>query len=230
MAGKIEILQVPKGPVTPSDLAELCGRYRTVRLRALKIYPEAFSSKYERESDFTEKQWAQRLLNPTSRTFVAVCVDHETATPAGADDVEKLKSNEWVGMVVLLGPKVVDSSMKYVWDPFLSTAWLQPDDEGAFEGAEATTFAVSIFVLPEVTRRGVGKMLLSAMMECAKQDSKKMSVSKLHVGLIVERDNEAAIRLYERSGFAHVDAGSDLNGVSDRSTPPLGMVWSHVYP
>ncbi|EFR01568.1 acetyltransferase [Nannizzia gypsea CBS 118893] len=230
MASRVEIVQVPKGPVAPSDLTVLCNRYRSGRLRALKIYPEAFISKYERESGFTEEQWAQRLMNPMSRTFIALRVDHDTDTPVtGAGDIEKLKNHEWVGMVVLLGPKVFDSSMKYVWDPFLSMAWMQPDDEGVFEGAEATTFAVSMFVLPEVTRRGVGNMLLSNMMDFAKQDSMRKSVTKLHVGLIVESDNEAAVRLYKRCGFALVDAGSDLDGVGSRAIPPLGMVWSHVY-
>ncbi|EFE42627.1 GNAT family acetyltransferase, putative [Trichophyton verrucosum HKI 0517] len=227
-ASKMEILQVPKGPVAPSDLVALCSRYRTARLRALKTYPEAFSSKYERESAFTDEQWAQRLQNPMSRTFVAVCVDHVTEAPSNVEDVEKLKSNEWVGMVVLLGPKVVGPSMKYAWDPFLSMAWMQPDDERDFNDAEAATFAVSMFVLPEAARRGVGKMLVSRMMDSAKEDGKRKSIGKLHVSLIVERDNDAAIRLYERCGFAHVDAGPDLDGVGDRPVPPLGMVCSYV--
>ncbi|EGD91768.1 hypothetical protein H112_00880 [Trichophyton rubrum D6] len=227
MAIRMEILQVPKGPVAPSDLAALCSRYRTARLRALKTYPEAFSSKYERESAFTDEQWAQRLQNPMSRTFVAVCVDHDTEAPASVAEVEKLKSNEWMGMVVLLGPKVVGSSMKYVWDPFLSMAWMQPDDEGDFKDAEAATFAVSMFVLPEAARRGVGKMLISRMMDYAKEDGERKSIGKLYVSLIVERDNDAAIRLYERCGFARVDVGSDLDGVGDRLIPPLGMVCSY---
>ncbi|EGD99828.1 hypothetical protein TESG_07166 [Trichophyton tonsurans CBS 112818] len=228
MASRMKILQVPKGPVAPSDLAVLCGRYRTARLRALKTYPEAFSSKYERESTFTDEQWAQRLQNPMSTTFVAVCVDNDAEAPTSVEDVEKLKSNEWMGMVVLLGPKVVGSSMKYVWDPFLSTAWMQPDDEGDFKDAEAATFAVSMFVLPEAARRGVGKMLLSRITDYAKEVGKRKSMGKLHVSLIVERDNDAAIRLYERCGFAHVDAGSDLDGVGGRHIPPLSMVCSYT--
>ncbi|KAM5436413.1 hypothetical protein MferCBS31731_005904 [Microsporum ferrugineum] len=225
--GRVEVVQVPKGPVTPSDLTALYNRYRDARLRALKTYPEAFSSNYERESAFTDEQWAQRLRNPMSTTFVAVCVEQDNTAD---EDVDKLKNHEWMGMIVLLGPKVLDvGSTKCPWEPFLSMDWMQPETEGAFEGAETTYFAVSMFVLPEATKRGVGKMLVSEMKDHAREDGKEKSASKLHLSLIVERENPTAIRLYERCGFCHVDADSDLDCVGDHLTAPLGMTWSHNY-
>ncbi|KAF3480206.1 GNAT family acetyltransferase [Arthroderma uncinatum] len=222
-----QIIQVPQGTLAPSNLAEICNRYRTARLRALQTYPEAFSSKYDRERAFTDLEWAQRLENPMSRTFVAVSVENENAAD---DDVEKLKNNDWMGMVVLLGPKVyeTDAKTKYPWDPFLSMAWMQPEAAGALKDAESTSFAVSMFVLPEATKRGIGQKLISAMIEYARENARRESVRRLHVSLIVEHDNVAAIRLYERCGFCHVETGPDLEGIGARPVAPLAGVRTNV--
>ncbi|KAK2880081.1 hypothetical protein FQN49_000595 [Arthroderma sp. PD_2] len=223
--GEVEIIQVPQGPVTPSNLAALCNRFRTSRLKALYTYPEAFSSTHADESAFPDEKWAERLQNPMARTYAAVCVENGDT----ADDVEKLTNNEWMGMVVLLGPKVFvpDSTTRYPWEP-ITAGGMQKEAEGALRDAEAAYFAVSMFVLPGATKRGIGQKLIATMMKGAREDARAELAWKLHVSLLVESDNETAGRLYERCGFRHVETESPVKGLG-ASIALKGMTWNEAF-
>ncbi|CCT73887.1 related to GNAT family acetyltransferase [Fusarium fujikuroi IMI 58289] len=77
------------------SVQESAIQYRDLRLKALKASPESFSSTYEIESQFTETQWMDRLLQDDRENFVCVATPVNRGTSSMA---------EWVGQVTLRGP------------------------------------------------------------------------------------------------------------------------------
>ncbi|KMU78882.1 hypothetical protein CISG_07399 [Coccidioides immitis RMSCC 3703] len=105
------VVRVPPGTnISPPTLAVLSQNFRKARLAALQADPSAFSSSYERESQFDDAAWARRLQNPLAQTFVALA-KNRTSPAEGCeddhidDDLKLLSDHPWVGMVVLLGPR-----------------------------------------------------------------------------------------------------------------------------
>ncbi|PGH05389.1 hypothetical protein AJ80_08357 [Polytolypa hystricis UAMH7299] len=218
-----KILQVPKTLSSPSLQALLCQRFKTARLRALQEDPSAFSSAYETEALFADEIWAKRLLNPASKTFVAVwCCEREEEDVESGDqsDIDVLVENEWLGMVVLLGPRTTAATPppaavsttspsgpkpRFPWsvflppnDPFSLT------DPSRLHGSEAAYLAVSMFVLREVRRQQLGRKLIEASVEAVRDEVKALSATRGNIGLGVIRENVAARRLYERLGFEYL--------------------------
>ncbi len=87
----------------------------------------------------------------------------------------------------------------------MGAAWyrLMPPDSPGYGFVNAATPDVVIAVLPEHRSRGVGSMLLRALMEVARsQGFDALSLS-------VQQDNRSAIRLYERCGFVKLFASEN---------------------
>ncbi|KAK2738866.1 hypothetical protein FQN57_006881 [Myotisia sp. PD_48] len=218
----MEIIQIPQDQITSSNLKVLCMKFRDARLEALKADPTAFSMTYEQESAFSDADWAKRLQSPLAKTFVAILLD----TPFG-DAMDKLVSNEWVGMIVLLGPKVsvASTNIEYPWDLFSAgkdNTSILPDSPSAVRSAEATYFEVSMFVLSRARNRGIGWKLIETSVAEAEREGRALLASKLTVCLVADANNERAIRLYEKFGFRFVAAVQDLQYLT-RTVPPIGM-------
>src|SRR5262245_44366178 len=67
-----DVIQVPREFSSALQLQELCHRFKALRLRALHEDPDAFTSTYADEAQFSDEIWATRLQNPFAKTFVAV--------------------------------------------------------------------------------------------------------------------------------------------------------------
>jgi hypothetical protein len=84
MRSRYSTIQLPRSfddnPDGVQLLDQLARRSKLLRLDALRTNPEAYASSYEREILFTDKQWEDRVKNPSARTFVAVdCISPSTA-------------------------------------------------------------------------------------------------------------------------------------------------------
>lgn len=89
-----------------------------------------------------------------------------------------------------------------VADERVGAAWyrLFTSDEPGYGFVDATTPEVTLAVVPSARRRGLGRVLLAALLAQAQLDL------HLAVSLSVEQDNPAR-GLYERFGFERVDTG-----------------------
>lgn len=218
-------------PTPTSATSKLCERYRTARLRALHEYPDAFSSTYEDEEKFEEQDWLKRLMNRDARTFAAVVssgASTSTSICHGAsgesslevesemDVMKTLTENEWTGMIVLLGPRVLaaDGSQSTApWTAFVPyTPDLPPLALDETEGKVLAFLAVSMFVLPETRGRGIGPRLVAAALDHACHEAVVLRARRVNVALWVEEGNKGAMKCYEKCGFEYLHGGTSLEG------------------
>src|ERR1700761_972213 len=96
-------------------LKKYIDKYRELRLQSLKSDPDAFSSTFEDESTQSSEFWTGRMLVPRARHFVAVRWNNTSDIAPTSDDPHAVLEAEWVGMLVLLGPKVVASGDASPW-------------------------------------------------------------------------------------------------------------------
>ena len=201
----VEVLLVPQGPTPASTLQKLGERYRTARLRALREDPDAFSSTYEREVQFEPEEWVKRLQNPEAKTFVAIrlpAADTETGEPLSVSHAEKLAENEWLGMIVLIGPRTLSpADCLTPWKPFTTSQKDGNATTSTFADQEITYFAVSMFVFREMRRQGLGRKLIEISLDTARQDAASLKATKLTIGLVLAAENTAAMDLYRKCGF-----------------------------
>ncbi|KAG5295206.1 acetyltransferase [Histoplasma ohiense] len=214
LASSTAVIHVPQ-TLPSSSVGLLCERYKTARLRALKETPQAFSSTYHREAEYDDAIWVQRLRNPLSKTFVALRTERRGGTETS--DIELLAANEWLGMIVIFGPRALPadgSGSKTPWKPFLSSVNLnEPPDPTAIVGYEAAYVAFSMFVLIDARRQGLGRSLVQASIETVRAEADSMHATRANIGLFVEAKNQAAQRLYKGCGFIFLQGDSSLNGV-----------------
>lgn len=220
----IGVIEVPKA-IPTILLPKLCQQFKKSRLRALRENPEAFSSKFEAEVLFDDQIWADRLQNPLSKTFVAIRMNtpeviSETGNDVPARDLDFLISNDWLGMIVLLGPNILQSGVSAKgWRLFTSpnnnnNNISRLPDPALFRNSEVVYLAVSMFVLQEARRRGLGLELLRKSIQVVRKEALYSSAAKLNVSLFVEGNNIAAQELYKKAGFGHVleEVSCELEG------------------
>ncbi|WEW55784.1 hypothetical protein PRK78_001217 [Emydomyces testavorans] len=241
------VIQVPQGPSIPSTaLRQLCQRFRTARLSALQADPSAFSSSYEKECQFDDKTWAQRLQNPLAKTFVALAKsrnvpraqnsdkyheDDNNSSSDGDDDLTQLANNEWVGMIVLLGPKALaadGSDSSTPWEAFRSMGPCSKGpcsnaDASSFVGGEIAYFAASMFVLRDARRQGIGRRLITESTEAVSKEAVALGALRVNVCLLVEADNNAAISLYRNCGFEVLPGELDLEAFEEKQQELVAM-------
>ncbi|KAF4494985.1 Acyl- N-acyltransferase [Fusarium agapanthi] len=158
-------------------------KYRDLRLKALKASPESFSSTYEIESQFTEKEWMDRLLQDGRENFICV------ATPA---DAGSSSVAQWVGQVTLRGPV---SRRDFTLPEISGQPMPGRDDE------EDRWQMLSLFILPEHQGRKLGQDLCREVIRHLQETQQK---ARTVVRLMVKPQNTATVHLYEKLGFETV--------------------------
>nr|AEN14630.1 putative acetyltransferase [Fusarium proliferatum] len=158
-------------------------QYRDLRLKALKASPESFSSTYEIESQFTETQWVDRLLQEDRENFVCI------ANPVNPGSSS---TSQWVGQVTLRGPV----SRKDFTLPEISG---QPIPGGDDE--EDRWQMLSLFILPDHQGRKLGQGLCREVIKHLQETQRK---ARTVVRLMVKPQNTATVHLYEKLGFETV--------------------------
>jgi GNAT superfamily N-acetyltransferase len=207
-----DVYLVPKPAQSqPSDISLLVERYRTTRLTALQLDPDAFGSTYAREIQFTDEIWLSRLLNPLSKTLVSVDVRPPPMEPV---DLTRL---EWLGTATMFGPKVLSETKgSSLWTTYTRDNSNDPPDWPAVKDSNAIYMVTGVFVHPSRRRQGRGKRLIQAVVNAATEEAKRAGASKVTVLLEIESETQAPDRLYESAGFSAVDR----EGTSRRR-----MVW-----
>jgi GNAT superfamily N-acetyltransferase len=192
------IALIPQAFPAPNERDKIVNLYRHLRLAGLKQDPNAFSSKYETEADFPYEKWLSRIENPQARTFIAL--EEDGAVPSSANALTALLSREWLGTVTIVGPKFVLSSeidLSAPWKVFTEgDQYTTPPADDT--DAVAVYMIAGMFVLPASRGRGNGRRLVE---EAAKYARGASATRRTLLVLLVEADNEAARKLYERCGF-----------------------------
>jgi ribosomal protein S18 acetylase RimI-like enzyme len=207
-----EVVLIPQEYSNVSTLKSTAKAFRELRLQALRNEPASFSSSYTTESQLPPSFWADRLQNPQARTF-ALINRHVRTDPL--PDPESMFDRPWLGMLVLLGPKVVDLDAYdngSTWKTILTENPLIRDEAQPIEtrmGLSSTNNAlayhiVAVYIAPGVRRRGFAKELVSSALACTKQDLKGKGCHKGLCTVGVAKDIVAARKTYESMGFIAV--------------------------
>ncbi|KAF9441755.1 hypothetical protein P691DRAFT_714906 [Macrolepiota fuliginosa MF-IS2] len=177
-------------------------QYKDLRLQALQIDPQSFSSTYERELSMTYDQWRARLQSRDKATIVAT---------ASFQSSERLSwQHKWVGMITVLGPKILKQF------GFTVPRSVQGGSHYAFMG---------VWIHPSHRGKGLGRRLISAGMDWTRADDETGPPEERRTLLIqVMKDNKPAISLYSSMGFQSI--GLDEGNESD-STTWMGMRLDH---
>ncbi|KAE8369763.1 hypothetical protein BDV27DRAFT_114535 [Aspergillus caelatus] len=193
------VVLIPKKYAHQKDLEAIITRYRTLRLRGLKENPDAFSSKYEDEVEFPYEKWLARVTNPQARSFIA----YDDQTDNSLDPLALLLSREWLGTVTIVGPRLLPEDNKTLskapWDVFFLTDERIPSEE-----THHTTLVYMLggmFVLEAGRRKGNGRRLIERAVSEVRTEATEAGASRVLVVSIVERNNDAARRLYETCSF-----------------------------
>ncbi|EAL86409.1 GNAT family N-acetyltransferase [Aspergillus fumigatus Af293] len=198
-AAMSNIVLIPQEFPTVKERDKIVDLYKHLRLAGLKQDPEAFSATYETEAEFPHEKWLARIENPQARTFIAL--DDGETVPSTGNALTALLSSEWLGTVTIVGPRLAFSS-----EIDLSAPWRvfeegdryttpQADDRNVV----AVYMIAGMFVLPASRGMGNGRRLVEEAIRHTRGASPATEQTLLV--LLVEANNEAARKLYERCGF-----------------------------
>jgi ribosomal protein S18 acetylase RimI-like enzyme len=110
-----------------------------------------------------------------------------------------------------------DTALVAIEDGFpVGAAWFRLFDESepGYGWVDSRTPELAIAVVPSKRGRGIGEALLKELLERAREAGHE------RITLCVDRENEGAIRLYEKHGFERVgDDGASLTMVASIAGP-----------
>lgn len=209
------------------DAEAVIGSYRAFRLSSLQSDPDAFASTYLEESKETDQFWQTRLANPKAIHFVAV--------RPGCD---RTSSSNWLGMVVLLGPKeeIGTDSIHVNANPWSSFSQSQGRGSDLPKGAEKgrdrrkiVSFHLNgTYTVPTTRRRGIGAALFKAALLHAEQMCRQIDGAELVCTLYVDADNGPAVKLYENRGFRKVEEHLYKPKPVEAGERPEKLAWKMV--
>ncbi|KAI0197762.1 hypothetical protein F4808DRAFT_463464 [Astrocystis sublimbata] len=164
-------------------------RYKPFRLASLKQDPGAFGSTYAREIEFDDKTWLDRVRNPLASTFVAVESDDDRVVAStsliGPLPNTKPASNPYQAVIAIPHCDAPDS-----------------DNDNQHANNEPLCFQMSaVYTTPEVRGLGLAKSLIRAATDEAHQRAQGQG-RPLVLSVVVYANNDAAISVYSRCGFA----------------------------
>jgi ribosomal protein S18 acetylase RimI-like enzyme len=167
----ISIEEIPKVWSDEATFSRTIQAFRSLRLFALKHDPHSFGSTYQREIEFPESRWRERLLLNRALQIVAsrASVDKDATSPVYV-------TGDWVGMVVAV----------------------RIEPEG---GEDESYTLSGMFVHPAGRRQGLGRRLVERALEVIRADRRARSSTPVRVELLADSINNAAISLYRACGF-----------------------------
>lgn len=206
------IVNVPKsqdGTLDRQYASILAPKFRDLRLYSLRESPDAFASNYHEEAQRSIEQSVERLRNPKADHFFLVR-NHvgPQHLEANQPTIEKLAATDWLGMVVLIGPVVPNTSsgqstISATANPLSSASASMNEQERAGKEKRSTERYFHLngtYIHPEARGRGFARALMEAAMRKGFEKS-ATDVETIRYTVLVNRDNPGARRLYESSGF-----------------------------
>ncbi|EMD01303.1 hypothetical protein BAUCODRAFT_118999 [Baudoinia panamericana UAMH 10762] len=216
MTSGVQIRKLPK--LLPADTSdakwlETATKCRALRLHALKSSPEAFASSYEVESQRGLEATFERLGNPKAVHFLAVRIHDSGQNGAGgADNWLPSHIDELVGTLILLGPLEEDASSGLTArsSPFAKATAPVKSSEPAHQPALHSLDRLRIshyhlngtFVHETCRGAGLGLRLIEAALSEAADRTRSAGWQTYKCSVLVNQENDAARRLYEKAGFA----------------------------
>lgn len=213
----ITLPSLQNGAESEAKSTALAEKFRELRLRSLKLAPDAFASKYEDESKRSLDHTLDRLSNPKATHFIA-----ESKSASGSssierhDDIESILEGEWLGVIVLLGPQEDNHADPYPKrDPFHRMTAAAREEKllsapDQLDAPAALHFHLNaMFVDPVGRGRGLGLALINAAVSRAETEARKFKAG-LRVTIAVYEHNVSACALYEKAGFHVVNKRPSL--------------------
>jgi ribosomal protein S18 acetylase RimI-like enzyme len=211
-----EVVLTPQEYSKASILETTAEAFRNLRLEALKTDAPSFTSSYTTESQHPLSFWIKRLQNPQAKTFALVHASSQQHQKSGS-----ASERPWRGMLVLLGPQVVDfetydnaSSWKSILteNAILTETSFKDHKSQQLEDTMETPpvtaaldyHVVSVYIAPSFRGRGLAKELITSALASVKQDQKEKGYQKAICTLGVAKDAIAARKTYESMGFVDV--------------------------
>jgi len=199
-----EIYTLPRSPVGASKWLKLREKLKEFRLHSLKADPEAFASTYADEVKFSDEIWEKRMTNPLAIHLCAVRLTSNDDDGSGNDDLSALIENDWLGSMVVIGPKEDGTAGLHASrSPWETTV---PDKSSSDDAAKTLPVYQlnGVFVTPDARGLGIGKKLTVATIEAAISSARSLGFKAIRMQVRVEVDNAAAKKLYSSCGFAEV--------------------------
>lgn len=210
LAKMSNIALIPQTFPTSEERGKIVHLYKRLRLAGLNQDPKAFSASYETEVEFPYEKWLARIQNPQARTFIAL--DEGETVPSSGDALTALLSREWLGTVTIVGPKFALSNeidLNAPWRVFTEgDRYTVPQADN--RDVVAVYMIAGMFVLPASRGRGNGRRLVEAAARHTRGASP--ATERTLLVLLVEADNKAARKLYERCGFQKCNEEVALGG------------------
>jgi ribosomal protein S18 acetylase RimI-like enzyme len=207
MASRFKVVQLP-GNYDSGDgqrfLQALAQKSKALRLESLKTNPEAFSSTYENEVKFDDSKWEERLKSPSARTVV--CLDLSGYDGAGGD-VQTAAEAAWVGVIVLMGPRMLDGPYPPLDGGSLSSVFpaapIWSRDSMDTKPRTSLYLINALYVTPSGRGKGLGRRMVEEVVAISRAefDNDKVPGEDGACLVFAEKDNEAATRLYLACGF-----------------------------
>jgi GNAT superfamily N-acetyltransferase len=198
MGNMFDTIRLPKD-TDGTILNALATKFRTFKLHALKVAPEAFSAEFDSESRLPQSTWLSRITEP--RTTIFICVATEKAnggkpSTSGDTQLKILLDGEWTGTFTMIGPVSRDD---YIWPK-------SGQPEPGPEGSETRWQLTSLFILPVYRGHGIAKRLTEASIEFGKLASDEMGRAsnrdvQTRIRLVVHPKNTGVVKMYEKFGF-----------------------------
>ncbi|PPQ68550.1 hypothetical protein CVT26_003359 [Gymnopilus dilepis] len=184
MSSSIHTVFVVPTPASP----EHTSAYRNIRLKGLRLNPEAFGSTYARESAFLPEAWPARLNHPGRTTLGAAKAGDEVG-------------GEWIGTCSIIAPEMMRPENREEYPRRLKEA----EDRGEAE----VYMLVGMWVDVDFRQLGVGRALIRRALETVRsgtssdgKTNNEAEFKKKIVLLEVHRANTNARKLYEKAGFS----------------------------
>jgi GNAT superfamily N-acetyltransferase len=198
MANMYDTIRLPKD-TDGTILNTLATKFRTFKLHALKVAPEAFPAEFERESRLPQSTWLGRITEPSTTILICVATEkdkEEEPSMSGDSQLKILLDGEWAGTFTMIGPVSRDD---YIWHE-------SGQPEPGPEGSETRWQLTSLFILPVYRGHGIAKRLTEAAIEFGKLASDEIgrtSYSKVRtrLRLVVHPKNTGVVKMYEKFGF-----------------------------
>ncbi|KAF9889995.1 hypothetical protein FE257_006675 [Aspergillus nanangensis] len=199
------IAPMPRSYASHVDQNNILLRYKTLRLTGLQQDPQAFSSTYEKEVEFSDEKWVARITNPEAKTFIALThnINQTSSASTIADSpVDELLSSDWVGTVTCLGPKILLTNSVRSCAPW--KVFVDPDadrEQGDGETKITLYMLAGMLVLRCERRRGHGRRLIEHAVKDVCGEAEKASVDRVVLLALVDANNGAACATYKCCGF-----------------------------
>ena len=205
-----EVVLIPKEYTDALMLNSVAQVFRDIRLRALQTDPASFSSCFATESEQPHSFWTERLQNTQAKTFALI---HKASGVQHHQHSESALLRPWVGILVLLGPKLVDIEAfdnDSSWKTVL-TEKHAVNEQSQLPKIEASSVkialayqVVSVYVAPEFRGKGLARKLMSSALAAVEQDLKDKSSGKAICTVDVADGISVARNTYQRMGFVTV--------------------------